>query len=514
VPSPHRDLTRLARGGALNLVGSIAYGILSFLLVVIVTRGLGKDASGAFFEAVALFIIASNTAELGADTGLVRQIARYRALDRAHDTRWTLVVALVPVALAGSILAAVALLAAAPLSAIFAQGQSPEAVEPYIRLLALFLPLSAINTVAIAGTRGYGTMRPSVIVDKIAKPLGWCGLSLAAIAAGLGSGAIALSYGLPIGLSFLAAMSWLLVLERRTEHHAYGTERQVSSPKALFGEFWRFAAPRGLAGVFQVAILWLDTLLIGAMRSAGEAAVYTASSRYIVVGQAILQAITQAIAPQISALLAAKEHDRAETVYQAATTWLMVLSWPIYLAMMVFAPVLLKVFGDGFQGGRPVVVILSAAMLVSMACGPVDVVLLMGGRSWWSAANTVIALILNVVLNLLLIPRYGITGSAIAWNVSIVVRNLLPLIQVQRFLGLSPFGTGAGTAAVLSIVVFGGIGLAARLVLGATFSALVIYAVLATAVYVALCWRLRATLQLDVLVATLRRRVPQPAAEG
>ncbi len=226
------DLTTLARGGALNLAGSITYGFLSFLLVVIVTRGLGKDASGAFFEAVALFIIASNTAELGADTGLVRMIARYRTIDRAHDTRWTLVVALVPVACAGVLLAALGLIFAEPISSIFAQGQSTDAVEPYIRLLALFLPLSAINTVAVAGTRGFGTMLPSVVVDKMAKPLGWCVLSFAVIAAGLGAGAIALAYGLPIGLSFLAALSWLLVLERRSEHRAYGTERQVTRQAA------------------------------------------------------------------------------------------------------------------------------------------------------------------------------------------------------------------------------------------------------------------------------------------
>jgi len=155
---PSRDLSRLARGGALNLAGSVAYGLLNFVLVIIVTRGLGKDASGVFFEAVALFVIASNTAELGADTGLVRFIARYRTLDRVHDIRWTLVVALVPVAIAGTALALVGLYYAEPLSSLFGSGKDADALVPYVHLLILFLPLSAINTVAIAGTRGFGTM--------------------------------------------------------------------------------------------------------------------------------------------------------------------------------------------------------------------------------------------------------------------------------------------------------------------------------------------------------------------
>ncbi len=496
----------------MNLAGSVAYGVLNFVLVIIVTRGVGKDAAGVFFEAVALFVIASNTAELGADTGLVRMIARYRTLDRVHDIRWTLVVALIPVVIAGVGLALIGLVYAQPLSHLFGKGDEAGALEPYIRLLILFLPLSAINTVAISGTRGFGTMIPSVTVDKIFKPLGQCVMALAAVVMAAGSGAFALAYGLPIGLSFVAAVTWLLVLERRSERHMRG--REVTPAPQLFSEFWRFTAPRGLAGVFQVMILWLDTLLIGALRSSGEAAVYTASSRYIVVGQAILQAMVQAIAPQISSLLAAREHDRAEAVYQAATTWLMVMSWPIYLTMAIFAPVLVLVFGASFTTGGPVLVILSLAMLVSMACGPVDVVLLMGGRSWWSAANTIVALILNVVLNLALIPRFGITGSAVAWFVSILVRNILPLIQVSRFLGLTPFGPGFKAAALASVPIFGGVGILCRAALGPTVSSMAVFAVVSCSMYAAVLWRMRGVLQLQQLVASLRPRAGKasPAA--
>ena len=148
--------------------------------------------------------------------------------------------------------------------------------------------------------------------------------------------------------------------------------------------------------------------------------------------------------------------------------------------------------------------ILSLAMLVSMACGPVDVVLLMGGKSWWSAANTIIALVLNVILNLLLIPPFGITGSAVAWFVSILVRNILPLIQVSRFLGLTPFGPGSRAAALASVPIFGGIGLACRFVLGPTVLSMLVFAVTSCSLYALVLWRLRDTLQLRELVASLR----------
>ncbi|HEV8421391.1 MAG TPA: hypothetical protein VGR13_08565, partial [Actinomycetota bacterium] len=82
IASLRSDLSSLARGGALNLVGSLAGGALSFLLAVVVTRGLHPAGAGVFFEAVALFTILANTCEVGADTGLVRGVSRALALDR------------------------------------------------------------------------------------------------------------------------------------------------------------------------------------------------------------------------------------------------------------------------------------------------------------------------------------------------------------------------------------------------------------------------------------------------
>jgi O-antigen/teichoic acid export membrane protein len=500
------DIARFARGGALNVLGTVSFGLLSFVLVVIVTRGLGREPAGYFFEAIALFTIASNAAELGADTGLVRMIARYRTLGRAHDVRWTLVVAVVPVAVAGVILALAGLVLAGPASRLFAHEGPADALIPYIRLLAIFLPLSCIYTVANAATRGFGTMQPTVLVDKLTRPLLQCVLALVVVAAGFGSSAMAGAYVLPIGLGFLATTVWLLALERRAVTGLSHEERTVTPVSRLFWEFWRFTAPRGLAAVFQVAILWLDTLLIGALRGPAAATVYTASSRYIVAGQAILSAVVQAIAPQISSLLAAKERARAESVYQAATAWLMILTWPVYVMMAVFAPVLVLVFGSGYGGGATVLSILAPAMLVSMACGPVDVVLLMGGRSWWSAFNTMVALVLNVVLNLLLIPRWGIEGSAAAWTVSIVVRNVLPLIQVSRFLHLGPFGPGSRVAALASLGTFGVIGIAARIVAGPSLGTMLGAGLIATGIYSWIVWRQREVLQLTTLVNAIRRR--------
>ena len=140
---------------------------------------------------------------------------------------------------------------------------------------------------------------------------------------------------------------------------------------------------------------------------------------------------------------------------------------------------LLTAFGDGFGDGAAVIAITGVGFLFASAAGPVDMLLLMAGRSRLSLINTGVALIVNVGANLALIPWWGIRGAATAWLLSLVVANGLPLVQVWRDLGIHPWGgrtlralaiTGvAGIALVLGRAVAGttATGLGLGLILGA-----------------------------------------------
>jgi O-antigen/teichoic acid export membrane protein len=111
-------------------------------------------------------------------------------------------------------------------------------------------------------------------------------------------------------------------------------------------------------------------------------------------------------------------------------------------------------------------VILGLTMLLQTACGQVDMVLVTAGRSSWSLANGLLAVGLNVGLDVLLIPRYGITGAAIGWSAAIAVANLMPLAQLAMTVRLNPFGRGTYIAALLSALSFGALPVAARGLLG------------------------------------------------
>jgi O-antigen/teichoic acid export membrane protein len=219
-----------------------------------------------------------------------------------------------------------------------------------------------------------------------------------------------------------------------------------------------------------------------------------------------VQAIQQVMTPKISEYLALGEEGRAQTIYRTTTAWLTLVSWPIYLMALLFAPLLLGIFGPGYQRGAAAAAILCAAMLVATACGPVDSMLLMGGRSGLSLMNTGLALATNVGLDLLLVPSMGVTGAALGWAAAIFVNNLLPLWQVNRHLRMHPVGEGTKAAFLVCLVSFGAVAGACRLVLGDGLLGFVVAGLLGTGTFLWMARRRAGELELAALAAVPRRR--------
>src|SRR6266511_3582145 len=482
------DMGWLARAGVLNLATLVVQSLAGFALSVVVTRGLHAHGAGVFFEVVGLFVILSSGAGLGADTGLVRAVARSRALGAVAEVRRLIGAAVLPVLACGLLVAAATWAAAPWLASVFLHGVDQQDAIASIRLLALFVPLQAATIVVLSGTRGFDTMVPFVLVENLCKPLLRLVLLVLVLAAGFGAS---------------AALAALLGAAERTARTAVGTARPA---RDLAGEFWRFAAPRGLAGIFQIAAIWLNVLVVEALRSPREAGIYAAVSKLAMLGALVMQAVRLPFAPQISGLLARGERGRARTVYQVGTSWMVTVCWPLYLLLLIFGVVVLQIFGSEFSAGHAALLVLSLAMLLNLGTGSVTVLLLMSGKSSSNVFNTMAALAVNVGLGLLLVPRIGIAGAAIGWAAGIAVDNLAALVEVWLLLRLHPFGRGWGLAAAQAVLCFGGLGLAARLLWGATLAGLAAAAVAGSVVYLVLIWRARAVLELNVFAEAVRLR--------
>ena len=510
----HRgQLEKLARRGTASVLGAGFGAVFGVLLVVIVTNGFSPTVAGTMFAATSAFLILESTVLLGTDTGLVRWLPAHLATGRAADVPRTLVIAALPV-LALSITGALTLYVTASTLAPHMVG--PEAattMTAMLQALALVLPVAALHHLVLAATRGAGSMRPTVVVENF----GRTGLQALAVLgvylSGGGAWALALAWALPY-VPGLAGCTWWLhrLLSGRTR-----TAAAPTAWRALTHEFWAYTAPRAIARVTQTALKRSDIVLVAALASPADAALYTAATRFVVLGQLLVQSVQQALSPHLSSLFARGETNAAAAVFQAATLWSMLVAWPIYLVTAGFASSLMGVFGPGYEVASSVVVILSLTMLLATACGPVDTVLLMAGRSWLSLRNSAVALAVNIGLNVVLIPLDGIRGAAIAWSVAIAVRNLLPLFQVRRDLAMWPVSRPAVTVALAAVGCFAGSGVLVAIADPPMSVAVTLHGIGAFS-YLAIGWSIRTTLKLDAFRSALRRRssttLPRVATEA
>lgn len=441
---PATGLAGAARGGLANLIGAGFAAVAGVGVTWLVARGLGPVAAGSFFAATSAFVFLGGVAQLGTSTALVYWPARLRAQGRPELIGACLRAGLVPV-LAVSVALSAALWFLAPV--IF-----PSFADP-MRTLLWFVPAAAMGQALLAATRGYRMMRPTVLLDRIAKS-GWQLLGigmLAALTVTLSTPVWVLVWALPnvLVLAFAAMLVW----------RKWTQAPSLPGPAIIDGRpagrtFWRFTTPRAIAGGAQSALQRIDVLLVASLAGLVPAAAYAVASRFIVVGQLVNGAISQAIQPRLAEMLSTNDNKSAGQLYQMATAWLVLLSWPLHLLIFHHAELYLGIFGQSYVFAAPAVRVLSAAMLIASGCGMVDIVLAMAGRTAWNLMNVLFALATMTVIDLATIPALGALGAAIGLAAAMVVNNLLPLAQLGFSLRLHPFGPATLTAMSLTVLCF------------------------------------------------------------
>ncbi|GIF06486.1 lipopolysaccharide biosynthesis protein [Actinoplanes siamensis] len=502
----------VARGGLANMAGSALAGGTGVVVTWVAARTLGAAEAGAFFAATAAFVLAGGLAKLGTNTGLVYWPARLRATGRDHLLGPCLRAGLLPVVVFSLVLAAAVWVAAPRLAALTAH-DAPAAAGSHttgLRVLALFIPLQALTDVLLTITRGYRSMRPTVLLDRVLRSA----LQLLAVSAA-GVATLWTAASLPIlALAWAAPYLPVAILAGYAARRAYlagrppGATSEPAERDRLRRDFWRFTGPRALAAVAQLALQRVDVLLVAALGGLGAAAVYAVAGRFVILIQFANQGISQSVQPRLAEALSTGDRAAANRLYQVATGWLVLVTWPVSLLVILFAPAYLRLFGAGYTAGTPVVRLLAAAMLVATGCGMVDMVLAMAGRTSLNLGNVLIALAVTIGLDVLLIPRWGALGAAVGLAGAMVANNLLPLTQVFRGARLHPFGPGTRAAALLSIGCFGVLPWAVTALAGDGPAVLAVATVVAAPAFCAGAWLLRGRLELGAFT----RRKTQEAS--
>lgn len=483
-------------GGAavLNLAAGVVGALVSLLTAALVGRHLGVAGAGQYYLVVAAFMIAANTVELGADTGLVRCVAAARALRRREEIPVLLRSAVVPVLVAAGLL-------------VVATAAVVLAVDPFDDISPLLLVLAsvvagalALAAVLLGFTRGFGDTRAYPTLQNLVLPLGRLAAIGVAIVAGWEVSGVLAAWFSPVPL--VLALAAVVVFRHIKRAGPPAETLDPAGRRRIHWSFWRFSAARGVTACVEILLEWVDVLLVGALTSPAAAGVYAVVTRCLRASEVVQQAARIVVGPEVSAALAHGDVDRARDLYGLVTAAMIWAAWPFFILIAVFGDQVLRLFGPGFDAGAVPMAVLAIAMALATAAGTVQTILLMSGHSAWQLADKTGALVLNVVLDLLLIPWWGITGAAIAWATTIVVDTAVVVWQVQNVMGVRPSGRRHLVSAVIQSVVLVALpAVAVRLVLGSTAATAAGATVVLGALYLAVGWKTRSALGLTRLMA-------------
>lgn len=191
-------------------------------------------------------------------------------------------------------------------------------------------------------------------------------------------------------------------------------------------------------GLFQYLYSWIDTLLVGAMISPLEAGHYRAAYQLAQVFYLLKMALNQIIGPHITELNLQRKYQEMAHYYRFAVWGMFYLILPLVCVLVPFGDRILSFFGSSFTVAYLPLILLLGGQLISILVGPAGIFLILLGAERLALVNIIITALLNIFLNVILIPRYGILGAAIASSLSLTVVMLFRVVEVNRLYKLQP----------------------------------------------------------------------------
>lgn len=467
-PADRKAGGRLLHAGAVTFCCVVSGSAIAFGTTLVVSNTLGESGAGVFFQVVAYFAIATALATFGADTGLVRAISAAVALGRRRMVGRILLTACIPVA-AASLLVGGSLWLAVTLDLL--PGGPDGWVSDAVRLAVPYLPASALLTAVFGALRGFHASVTFAVLQNLVLPsLRLAGILLV-LTLGAGLTQLVTAWAVPI---LAAAFFAVVVLRREMRRSREGLPEGPMEPTGMETSrgFWSFSGARGASSMLEVLLEWVDVIAVFILLGPAVGGIYGAINRCVRLGVMLEHTARIVTGPVISSALAIGDVARARQVFSGATGLLILGAWPFYLLLMIFGPTVMSVFGPGFEAGAPALLIIGPAMLLAASAGGVQSMLLMGGHSRWQLLNKSAALFVAVLLNIMLIPVWGIAGAATAWASAVLVDCSLAAYQVGTIMKIAVPVRLLFLPMALTLGIFGGGGFLAMLQWGQSWGGL------------------------------------------
>jgi O-antigen/teichoic acid export membrane protein len=198
----------------------------------------------------------------------------------------------------------------------------------------------------------------------------------------------------------------------------------------------RFAVPLFVIDGIGFLLTNADVIIVGLYMPPDQVGVYFAAAKIIVLMQFVFFAVKAAAGPRYSNLIARNDSQGLISASQQIARWSFWPSLAMGLSLLLLGPWLLGLFGQGFSAGYSLIAILFVGFLIKSAIGPAETLLNMAGKQFVCLWLYAITFASNIILNITLIPDYGLRGAATATTLAMALETLLLFAATRKLLGI------------------------------------------------------------------------------
>ena len=239
-----------------------------------------------------------------------------------------------------------------------------------------------------------------------------------------------------MGLNLMAA---ILVLTVFTVIFYRKLPRQIKGVHYVYeNRRWLVVALPFLAlSGFQFIITQIDALMIGIFMGSENAGFYTAASRIAVLITFGIASVNAVVAPMIAQYYSQQKFHELQRIVSIAAKGIFLFALTAAIILFAFGKLILGLFGSGFNVAYLSLVILLIGQLIDSLAGSVGYLMTMTGHQREVMYVMGGCAVLNILLNMVMIPAFGLQGAAIVTTTTIALWNIILVKRVRVNLGIN-----------------------------------------------------------------------------
>lgn len=412
-----KSLSEILRGSSWALGLKVSAMVCGYLSTLIISNYFGPRTVGLFSLSFTVISVITLFSLMGFPTAILRFTSEYKDDYAQHAILKKMVVLSFTISI--TIISVVFLYADFISVNLF----HDKGMKVFLYIMLIGAPFSISASVMIEYIRGLRQIRVSETLRNSMNMINFVIVLILVFIVKYDNLTPAVANVGAVSLVFLAALFYVLNVMKK---QSFKNRTDVSYRQIL-----AISLPMLMTASMFLVMSLSDRLMIGLFKTPYEVGIYAIAIKMSMITSITLVAINSILAPKYAELFWSHKHEELRKIIRFSSKIIFFSSAPVLICFFFFAEQIMSLFGKEFVQGATALVILSAGQFISSASGSVGYLMDMTGHHIAFRNIVVIASIVNLVLNYLLIPKYGYNGAAIATAFSMSLWNLLAVLFVK-----------------------------------------------------------------------------------